>query len=362
MISYGGFKKPRLSKQEKELFRKNNIHYSANNWTFALPPNYKTVRSNLRKLKIKNNNQIIFGFPECDALVSKKGLAKQINKNYSKLSQLLIPKTYVLSDYDDIRKFLKDYVPGKLYIMKNKKQRKEGLKLTNNFKDISTAIKAGSYSIVQQYIDDPFTINGRKLNLRIYLLVTYDKKNGIVGYIHPYGKCIYTNKNYDKSSMDFENQITSYNLDPQIYSINFPINLNEKTKFYYSKLPLTTLDLMKYFTWMRKKNEFENVTRKITAITTFVLESAREKLSNLVYDKNPHVQLFGMDFILDKNMKPYLMEINKGPQMSSCNRRDYELKYKVFEDIYGLIGLIKNKKNRFKKLPKLREAYINLQN
>ena len=46
------------------------------------------------------------------------------------------------------------------------------------------------------------------------------KNNIIYFYISKKGKCIYTNKKYNHNDFDFESNITSYNLDMNIYKDN----------------------------------------------------------------------------------------------------------------------------------------------
>ena len=50
-------------------------------------------------------------------------------------------------------------------------------------------------------------------------------------------------------------------------------------------------------------------------------------------------QLFGVDIILDENFKPYLLEINKSPDMESVyNKKDMDNKKQVIENVMELIN------------------------
>ena len=50
-------------------------------------------------------------------------------------------------------------------------------------------------------------------------------------------------------------------------------------------------------------------------------------------------QLFGVDIILDENLIPYLLEINKSPDMESVyNKKDMENKKQVIKDVMELIN------------------------
>ena len=67
-------------------------------------------------------------------------------------------------------------------------------------------------------------------------------------------------------------------------------------------------------------------------------------------NNNIHFQLFGLDYIFDDNLNVYLLELNKGPDMTSKNDKDYVLKYRIYEDLLNKAGIIRyNKKICLKK-------------
>ena len=56
-------------------------------------------------------------------------------------------------------------------------------------------------------------------------------------------------------------------------------------------------------------------------------------------------QLFGLDFIFDKNLDPYLLEMNKGPDMIPKDGIDTKLKTKIQLDMFGKVGLLNTNNN-----------------
>ena len=73
-----------------------------------------------------------------------------------------------------------------------------------------------------------------------------------------------------------------------------------------------------------------------------------EKLYN-----NVKFQLFGVDVAVNDQLYPYVMEINKGPDMGAKDKRDSELKHNVMTDLMTIIGEIPenpNKPNGFIKI------------
>jgi hypothetical protein len=69
---------------------------------------------------------------------------------------------------------------------------------------------------------------------------------------------------------------------------------------------------------------------KIQHIITQSLKSVQNVLIN---DKHC-VELYGYDIMIDQDLKPWLIEVNASPALSSDNERDYELKFNLIEDFY----------------------------
>ena len=53
-------------------------------------------------------------------------------------------------------------------------------------------------------------------------------------------------------------------------------------------------------------------------------------------------QLFGADVIFNQDLHPYLLEINKGPDMSPRDNIDEEMKNNVQLDMFKKVGIIPN--------------------
>lgn len=50
-------------------------------------------------------------------------------------------------------------------------------------------------------------------------------------------------------------------------------------------------------------------------------------------------ELLGFDVILDSNLKPILLEVNHAPSFATDSPLDYEVKKKLFIDMFTLLGL-----------------------
>ncbi len=51
-------------------------------------------------------------------------------------------------------------------------------------------------------------------------------------------------------------------------------------------------------------------------------------------------QLFGLDILSDETLRPILIEINKGPEMSWSSNVEKEYKEKLASDMFNLLGYL----------------------
>jgi hypothetical protein len=332
-MTYYRCKDKMLGKIVKSIFDNNNIIQSDDDWNIYIPCGYNNVESELKTIKNKNiNNKYIFGLNGCDSIVSKNEIWNSLMKCYGrKYASTLMPESYILGDPNEMMLFRKNFDPsGKdIYIMKKNLQRKEGLKLTKDFFEILEG-RMDDYRVVQKYIRNLYLINDRKVNLRVYLLIVI-KDSMVYFYLSDIGKCIYTNKKYNDNDFDFESNITSYHLDMSVYKEN-PRNFDELKKYIDDK--------------NNSKNDGKNGDLLFQNIELLIRDVSK-CLSNNVYQSeniegSVTFQLFGGDIIFDTNLHPFLLEFNKGPDMTPRDNIDEQMKYKVQKDMFNIAGIIPN--------------------
>ena len=62
-------------------------------------------------------------------------------------------------------------------------------------------------------------------------------------------------------------------------------------------------------------------------------------------------EILGFDIIIDKNCKPYLLEVNHAPSFATDSPLDYDVKYNLIADTFSLLGLsVAKKKAKVKQL------------
>jgi hypothetical protein len=312
------------------VFNYNNILKNNNNWDIYIPSGYNNIEQQLNNLNVQN--KYIYGISGCDKLAGKNHLWNLLINKYGRTSaSKIMPESYILNDQTDMSLFSSKFNEDNMYILKKNIQRKEGLKLTNNYNDIINA-HYYKYIVIQNYIKNVFIVKNRKVNLRLYLL-TVSKNGKFNAYLHKYGKCIYTNKNYNGDNTDFESNITSFNMNSDIYNTH-PLTLDD----FRTHLDNNNLDHQLLF------NKINHIIYLLVSASSNILGKAPNIINNTSF------QLFGMDIIIDTNMNPYILELNKGPSMKYHTNIDFNQKLQINQDVFKTINIIDNKNNNFNKI------------
>lgn len=321
-----------------EYFNNNNatLVNDVKNADLFLPCGYNFTNDDLMNVGVTNNKQYVFGISNEDEIVSKSSIWTHITNKYGRdKARKIMPETWVLSNTYEMDLLMRDYSPGNKYIMKNREQGKRGLKITQDLNELLNGHK-NEYLVAQKYVKDILCINNKKLNLRFYLLVVCRNGNKDF-YLYDNGICIYTLKDYNPNSNNMEENITSYKFDGKIYNKN----------------PLTIDDFKQYL--IQNNKDEKKVMKDIFRIVKMIVNSVSFKICNFKnIDESTSFELFGGDIIFDNQLNPYVLELNKGPDMNPTNYDDpryVKVKREVFRDIFDVIGLKKSGvKNRFHKL------------
>jgi hypothetical protein len=307
-----------VPKNLERIFLDNNITRSEQNPILYIPCTYDYIRKEIDHMNL--DAKYYFIIDEIDDIVSKEKLWINLVKYHGiEKAKELSPMTYVLKT--DRGKLMNEFDRNKLYILKNNNQRQEGLKITNSLNDI---LNSHEYIIVQELLQDPYLISGRKINMRFYILIVCNKSS-IDVYVFNDGFMYYTKELYRKGSTEFGPNVTTGYIDRKVYEKN----------------PLTHNDFRIYLGNI-KKIVFDRIYKLLQSI----IESYLDKLISVsetgkLKDKICF-QIFGADIALDKNLNPKIMEINKGPDMDSKDKRDGNIKLKCLNDTLKIVGIVDN--------------------
>ena len=268
----------------------------------------------LDKILPSKKCKFVFGLKSINLFASKAALSIIFGKAFPKS----IPYTWNLSIQDDMNdlynqfdKFGKPMIP---MILKKDVQRQTGLKFVNTISDLKD-----NYVVCQKVLTNPFLVNNRKINLRIYLLVVCTENVNM--YMYNDGFVYYTQKEYS-ATISFETHITTGYVDRKLYETN----------------PLTLQDL-----YVHLGKDKEVILKRNIFILMNNVHTAYKKPVH-ANDTNTegvcNFAILGIDLAPDQNLEVTLMEMNKGPDLNEKDERDGILKRCVVKDAFRICKLL----------------------
>lgn len=210
-------------------------------------------------------------------------------------------------------------------------------------------------SLVQSYLADPLLVGGYKFHCRIHLVIT--NMNPLEAYVQENGQCLFATKPYTVAN---NNIGTSF--DPPVHVTNMCLNAKPKNKEnYFKKKPLVGAgqqirmkQLMSYlsenypgFDKLHKQRLWQEICA-ICADTASYIAQGVQKHHKIAQDR--HFEIFGMDLMLDKDLKVWMCEVNTDPGLGYPDKLvlgspnpDYDKEQKACEetwhDLFTLLGL-----------------------
>ncbi|KAL2724010.1 putative tubulin polyglutamylase TTLL1 isoform X1 [Vespula squamosa] len=299
-----------------------------------------------------NDNQIINHFPNHYELTRKDLLVKNI-KRYRKdleregnplaerrsgsgkyLHLDFIPVTFVLpADYN---MFVEEYrkSPQSTWIMKPcGKSQGTGIFLINKLSKLkkwsrevrnpfNPNLTKESY-VISRYIDNPLLIGGKKFDLRLYVLVASFRP--LKAYLFKLGFCRFCTVKYDTSIQELDN------IYVHLTNVSVQKHGDEYNSIHGGKLSLQNLRL--YLESTRGKT----VTEKLFSNISWCIVHSLKAVAPVMANDRHCFECYGYDIIIDNKLKPWLIEVNASPSLTSTTVNDRILKYKLVDNIISVV-------------------------
>ena len=190
-------------------------------------------------------------------------------------------------------------------------------------KEFSNSVKC-EYIMIQKYLEKPLLYQGRKFDIRIWVMFITNRENDV--YIFKEGHLKATSLKYNPDSNDIYVHLTNYSV--QKHNINFSkIEIGNEIPFYEFQ---KELDLKK-----SGKNFVKDIYPKIVRIIRLTGGAAAKGKMNFMNIKNCF-EIFGYDFILDENYRPFLLEINTNPGLEISSPLINQLLPRMIDDAFKL--------------------------
>ncbi|XP_064605449.1 tubulin polyglutamylase TTLL7-like [Liolophura sinensis] len=202
--------------------------------------------------------------------------------------------------------------------------------------------------IVQEYIDKPLLIEGYKFDLRIYVLVTscdplriFLYKDGLVRlstekYLPP------QENNLNRLFMHLTNY--SINKHNEFYEKGSTTETGSKRSIQFFNDYLRRNDYDVVLLW---KNISDLIIKTMVVSMPHVLHAYRMCRPGATANSDSVCfEVLGFDVIIDRKLRPWLLEINRSPSFGTDEKIDFDIKSGVIEDALRLLNIKPTDKKR----------------
>ncbi|TMW67957.1 hypothetical protein Poli38472_007629 [Pythium oligandrum] len=241
-----------------------------------------------------------------------------------------LPTTYTLpADYSlFVEEFRRN--PNMMWIMKPcSKAQGKGIFIINklsqtkkwaNQRWTNMPIKDGY--VVSRYIDNPLLVGGKKFDLRMYVLVlSYRPLQALV---YREGFARFCNVKYSAAVNDMDN--------PFMHLTNVAVQKNNEDYNSHHGGKWNIKNLLLYVESTRGRNTGEKLLQDIHAVMLHALRAVQ----NVIINDQHCFECYGYDIIIDDNLKPWLVEVNASPSLTTTTTDDRNMKSRLLRDVLEL--------------------------
>ncbi|CAF0940340.1 unnamed protein product [Adineta steineri] len=289
--------------------------------------------------------QKINHFPGMSEICRKDSLTRNMARMIKMFPKeyAFYPKAWCLpADYADFAKYCSEK-KYRTYISKpDVGCQGRGIFITKN---PGRDIKPSDNYVVQVYVNRPFVLDGFKFDLRVYVAVTSCDPFRI--FVYKDGLARFTTQQYEEPSnsncKDVFMHLTNYAIQKR--SDDFVRDEDSGTK-----RRITTINR-----WLAEHGyDVPKMWADIDDIIIKTLISAQSVLKHNYracfpnhYRGSACFEILGFDVLLDKKLKPHVLEVNHSPSFTTDSKLDREIKDALIYDTLLLLNLPAADKRRF---------------
>jgi tubulin polyglutamylase TTLL4 len=195
--------------------------------------------------------------------------------------------------------------------------------------------------LVQKYIHDPYLIDGKKFDFRMYCMVTGVDPMRV--YIFKEGLTRISTKEYSlKNISDRFAHLTNYSINKkskEFYAASETGDIETETDGFKWSLPA-------FWRWLSKKESpliMENTKKNINDLIIKTMISAESTITPQLHSTANYrtncFELFGVDVMLDSKLNPHLIEVNISPSLAGSSPLDKRIKGTLIADMLHVVGI-----------------------
>jgi len=209
--------------------------------------------------------------------------------------------------------------------------------------------------VVQHYLDQPHLVDDLKYDLRIYVLINcvtplrvYIHRDGLARFCtEPYRKP--TVRNMDNLFM----HLTNYAINKHSSAFNQAedVESSGEEETGHKRSLKAIMRILEHC-----GADKEKLMRQIKDIIVKTVATSQPYLSHLYRSCQPEdldgsmcFQILGFDILIDRQFKPWLIEVNQSPSFATDSPLDYKTKKAVLADAFNMLNCTVKKRKRILK-------------
>uniref|UniRef100_A0A8C1V9C3 Tubulin tyrosine ligase-like family, member 7 n=1 Tax=Cyprinus carpio TaxID=7962 RepID=A0A8C1V9C3_CYPCA len=303
------------------------------------------------KIAELRNYQRINHFPGMGEICRKDCLARNMAKMIKSQPQeySFIPKTWIFpaecTQFQNYVKELKRKRKQKTFIVKPANGAMgHGISLIRNCEKLPVQ----DHFIVQEYLDKPFLMEGYKFDLRFYILVT--SCDPLRVFLYNDGLVRMGTEKYHMPNESNLNQL-------YMHLTNYSVNKHNEKFGRDETVDKGSKRSIGWFTEFLRTNDYdvakfwgdvsELVVKTLIVAEPHVLHAYRMcRPGQPPGSASVCFEVLGFDIILDRKLKPWLLEINRAPSFGTDQKIDYDVKKGVLLNTLKLLNIRASDKRR----------------
>ncbi|EAR97536.2 tubulin-tyrosine ligase family protein (macronuclear) [Tetrahymena thermophila SB210] len=295
--------------------------------------------------------QKINHFPGSHNLGKKNYLAANLTRMRKVLENeySFFPKTWTLPlQFEDFKRYNENIKTKKpYYIVKPESScQGRGIYLTKKVENFSY----NDHCVIQEYIKNPFLIDGLKFDFRIYVLIK--NINPLKIFMYPEGLARFATVKYQKPNkkncQNFTMHLTNYAVNKK--NPNFIFNENDQNDDVGHKRSFSSV--LKQLHNMGK--DIPKLYMEIRQLIVKTVISVQPQLSHIYRSSQPKeyqnemcFEVLGFDVMIDKELKPWLLEVNHSASFHCDSPLDFSIKKNVILDTLNILNVSSKEKKKY---------------
>lgn len=288
-----------------------------------------------------NDMQLINHYPNHFELTRKDLMVKNIKrymKDMARDSSLppipdFVPVTYLLpADYTlFVEEFRRN--PNAMWIMKpTSRSQGKGIFIINKLAQIKKWSTQSRWAqmplkeayVISRYIENPLLVAGKKFDLRIYVLVSSYRPLRVYQYVHGFAR--FCNAKYNTDTGDIDNPFIHLT-NVAIQKHNDDYNSKHGGKWHVQNLRL----------YIEATYGLEASNKLFVGMDQLIIHSLKAVQNVMINDRHCF-ECYGYDILIDADLKPWLVEVNASPSLSTTTESDRIMKLSLLRDIYSIVA------------------------